>query len=198
MLLQIETPGRFTYDVEKNVARWDVAPQVEPHVLNDVQVNRVPPKGRGAATTLFSQVLEVEFTGAPTAGPQAPPPPGKQPEPAGGSFKRLHAWVTAPDRFVSIASEEDRLYAYGQDLTHEQEKETTGGGLMPATLDPSLAGFTKSGSPSFAMMSCARDAKSSPRTTVSNGGVGMPVCCHTSLVRSLSMPSAEPSTPLPV
>src|SRR5262249_33000222 len=44
-LLQIETLGPLAYDVEKNLARFDVLPQADPKLPNDVQVTRVTPRG---------------------------------------------------------------------------------------------------------------------------------------------------------
>src|SRR5262249_34188816 len=52
VLLQIETLGPFAYDVERNVARFDVLPQTSPNLLNDVQVTRTPAKG--GQSRLFS------------------------------------------------------------------------------------------------------------------------------------------------
>src|SRR5213078_1248273 len=73
-LLQIETLGPFAYDVERNVARFDVLPPANPSLLNDVQVTRTP--ARGGQHRLFSQVLEIEFNGPPT-GPQPVLAPGE-------------------------------------------------------------------------------------------------------------------------
>ncbi|MBX9583090.1 MAG: hypothetical protein K2X87_22515 [Gemmataceae bacterium] len=127
-LLQIDTLGRFTYDVPKAAARFDVVPQADPHLPNDVQVTRIPPKtGR---QRLFSQVLEIEFDG-PVTGPKEAEPPkppgdparpadGKPPPPAGPGFKRLHAFAYSPGRLITLSSDDDRLEAYGQDLVHEQ------------------------------------------------------------------------------
>ena len=64
---------------------------------------------------------------------------------------------------------------------------------MP-TLEPWVAGFTASGRPSSAT---ARSKSAAPASTI-HGGVATPAACASRLVRSLSMPIAEPSTPLPV
>ncbi len=64
---------------------------------------------------------------------------------------------------------------------------------MP-TLEPWVAGFTASGSPSSAT---ARSKSAAPASST-HGGVATPAACASRLVRSLSMPIAEPITPLPV
>ena len=131
-LLQIDTLGRFTYDVPKSAARFDVVPQADPQLPNDVQVARLPAKG--GRQRLFSQVLEVEFDGPPVGqGPPKPadpkepkkPDPGKPTPPAGPGFKRLHAYAYSPGRYITVSAEDDRLDAYGQDLVHEQASEVT-------------------------------------------------------------------------
>jgi hypothetical protein len=124
-LLQVETLGPFAYDAEKNTARFDVIPQADPNVLNDVQVTRMPPRGK--PQKLFSQVLELEFHGSPTGGKGAEQPPTgeKVPPPSGPSFKKLHAWAYTPGRLISVESEEDRLTAFGFDLIHDQVKNAT-------------------------------------------------------------------------
>lgn len=132
-LLQIETLGRFTYDVPKTTARFDVLPQADPQLPNDVQIARIP--ARAGRQRLFSQVLEVEFDG-PVATPGAAPPadakptdakpddPAKKPA-AGPGLKRLHAWAYSPGRIITVSSDEDRLEAYGQDLVHDQASGVT-------------------------------------------------------------------------
>ena len=61
-------------------------------------------------------------------------------------------------------------------------------------VEPSRAGFTMSGSPSTSRTFC----QSVRGPTMAKRGVGTPEASHTSLVRHLSMASAEPITPLPV
>jgi hypothetical protein len=121
-LLQIETLGPFAYDVERNVARFDVLPQANPSLLNDVQVTRTP--ARGGQHRLFSQVLEIEFNGPPT-GPQPAAPGEGAPESAGPTFKQLHAWTHTPGRYLTVSAEGEELEAYGYDLVHEQDVNRT-------------------------------------------------------------------------
>ena len=122
-LLQIETRGPFFYDAPKNLARFDVLPLADPNLPNDVQVWKVPP-GTGTQR-LFSQVLELEFSGPPTAGAAAPPRTAA-PAPGGaGRVKRLHAWTYTPGRVLTVSSEKDELQAYGQDLVHDQTTDRT-------------------------------------------------------------------------
>jgi hypothetical protein len=136
-LLQVETRGPFNYDAERNVARFDVLPQTDTNLTNDVRVTKVPPRPSGLQT-LFSQVLEIEFNGSPTGGQpakSAAPPVGRvgaaQPgdasaePPSGPKFTRLHAWTYTPGRFLTIASDGDQLQAYGQDLVRDQTAERT-------------------------------------------------------------------------
>jgi hypothetical protein len=128
-LLQVETRGPFAYDAEKNIARFDVLPQADPNLPNDVRVTKVP--ARPGIQSLFSQVLEIEFNGAPTGNP----PPGPPAVPmagaatavpaAGPRFRKLHAWTYTPGRFLTVSSDVDHLEAYGQDLVHEQAAEKT-------------------------------------------------------------------------
>lgn len=119
-LLQIDTNGPFAYhaDPAKPVARFDVVPAADPHLPNDVQVTRIPP--RGGRQRLFSQVLEIEFD-APPVGPPADKKAVAAPGPTGPGFKRLHAWTYTPGRILTLSSDDDRLEAYGKDLVHEQK-----------------------------------------------------------------------------
>jgi len=61
-------------------------------------------------------------------------------------------------------------------------------------VEPSRAGFTITGMP----RSSETFSQSVVERTIAKRGVGMPEASHTSLVRHLSMASAEPITPLPV
>ena len=130
-LLQVETRGPFAYDSQKNLARFDVLPQADPNLPNDVRVTKVP--AVPGVQSLFSQVLEIEFNGPPTGNQPAKPTPVKTgaatpnpTAPAGGPrFKMLHAWTYTPGRFLTVSSDADQLEAYGQDLVHEQATEKT-------------------------------------------------------------------------
>ncbi len=113
-LLQIDTRGPFAYDAEKSLARFDVVPHSDPNLPNDVQVTKVP--ARGGTSSLFSQVLELEFNGGPTGGAK----PANSP-----AIKRLHAWTSTPGRILTLASQEEATEAYGQDLVHEQAASRT-------------------------------------------------------------------------
>ena len=108
-LLQVDTRGPFTYDAEKNTARFDVVPHSDPNLPNDVEVTKIPP--RGGTSGLFSQVLELELNGGPTAAAR----PANTP-----ALKRLHAWTTTPGRYVTLASQDEATEAYGQDFVHDQ------------------------------------------------------------------------------
>lgn len=133
-LLQIDTLGPFSYDVEKNVAQFDVIPQADPRLPNDVQVHRILP--RGGSQRLFSQVLRIEFADPQALAPGKAPPANAQPgkaEAGGLSFKRLHASTYSPGRYLTVTSitsdergmEAESLEAYGQDLVHEQATNRT-------------------------------------------------------------------------
>lgn len=132
-LLQVETRGPFNYDAEKNIARFDVVPQSDPNLPNDVRVTKVAP--RPGTQVLFSQVLEIEFNGPPTGGQSAKSTTNqpaarvaaKQTATAtpAPQFKRLHAWTYTPGRFLTVSSDADQLEAYGQDLVREQVGERT-------------------------------------------------------------------------
>ncbi|MBN9118669.1 MAG: hypothetical protein J0I06_05855, partial [Planctomycetes bacterium] len=113
-LLQIDTRGPFSFDSEKNVARFDVVPHSDPNLPNDVQVTKVP--ARGGQSSLFSQVLELELNGGPTAASR----PANAP-----AIKKLHAWTYTTGRFLTVASQDDAMEAYGQDLVHEQAASRT-------------------------------------------------------------------------
>ncbi|HEY3788857.1 MAG TPA: hypothetical protein VGL71_08385, partial [Urbifossiella sp.] len=132
-LLQIDTLGRLIYETQTATAHFDVLPDGNPELPNDVQVHRVTALGAGLQE-LFSQFLEIEFYGAPIGAAAAAQPAGepkaegmpkKPPEPTGTSFRRLRAWVEMPERFVTISSEPDRLRAFGQYLLHDKETSTT-------------------------------------------------------------------------
>src|SRR5262245_31290887 len=113
-LLQVDTRGPFAYDAEKNVARFDVVPHSDPKLPNDVQVTKVP--ARGGASSLFSQVLELEFNGGMTGGTR---PPGTT------GLKKMHAWTNTAGRYVKVEAADDAMEAYGQDLVHEQAENRT-------------------------------------------------------------------------
>ena len=121
-LLQVETLGPFAYDVEKNLARFDALPQANPNLPNDVQVTRILPHG-GGRQLLFTQVLELEFLGAPAGDAKAAAPPGPTPPKngdGGSSFRTVHAYTYTPGRYLTATSEDERLEAYGQDLLFDQ------------------------------------------------------------------------------
>lgn len=141
-LLQIETLGPFSFDAVTNTARFDVIAQANPDVPNDVQVCRV--LARGGQQNLYTQVLELEFTGAP-GGDAAP---GGKTSSASPTFRRLHAWTQDPRKFVTLtmssvesgpsarptpggaasaaqAAEEDQLVAFAEDLVYDQAAEQT-------------------------------------------------------------------------
>ncbi|MFM8274865.1 MAG: hypothetical protein ACKODX_21385, partial [Gemmata sp.] len=107
-LLQIDTRGPFTYDAAKGSARFDVMPS-DPNLPNDVQVTKLP--AHAGASSMFSQVLELELNGGPTGGerPANTPP-----------IKRLHAWTTAPGRYVTLTDQAEATEAHGQDFVYDQ------------------------------------------------------------------------------
>ncbi len=108
-LLQIDTRGPFSYDAEKGIARFDVVPHSDPNLPNDVQVTKIP--ARGGTSSLFSQVLELEFNDGLTGAAR----PANTP-----AIKRLHAWTSTPGRYVTLASQDEATEAYGQDFVHDQ------------------------------------------------------------------------------
>jgi len=121
-LLQIETLGPFAYDVERNVARFDVLPQANPHPAQ--RRPRHPHRGEGRPEpAVLPGGWMIEFNGSAT-GPQ---PPANKPasEQSGPTFKKLHAWTHTPGRYLTISSEDDKLEAYGFDLVHEQDANRT-------------------------------------------------------------------------
>ncbi|QJW93333.1 hypothetical protein [Frigoriglobus tundricola] len=113
-LLQVDTRGPFAYDAEKSLARFDVVPHSDPNLPNDVQVTKVP--ARAGATSLFSEVLELELNGGPTAAGRSDAAP---------PFKRVHAWTYTPGRFLTAAAQDEAMEAYGQDLVHDQAESRT-------------------------------------------------------------------------
>jgi hypothetical protein len=140
-LLQVDTLGKLIFDAEKNTARFDVLPDGNPDLPNDVQVHRVQPLMPGLQR-LFCQFLELDFNGTPIGADaataaksipasKAPATQAAKPERSGTSVKRLRAWVEAPGRFVTLNSEPDRLEAYGQYLLHDKETQTTSLRGMP-------------------------------------------------------------------
>jgi hypothetical protein len=135
-LMQIETRGPFSFDAEKNLARYEVLPQADPNLTNDVRASKIPP--RPGLQTLYSQVLELEFNGSPMGGGGDATAKPAQPAPGntatrkdgsgsggGGQFKRLHAFTTSPGRQVSVFSDSDQIEAYGQDLVRVSATEMT-------------------------------------------------------------------------
>src|SRR3569623_1079141 len=66
--------------------------------------------------------------------------------------------------------------------------------LLTPRLDPSRAGLIIRGRPRFLTSAAASERASA----TANAGTSSPTLCHTHLLRSLSMPSAEPNSPLPV
>src|SRR5277367_4693066 len=68
------------------------------------------------------------------------------------------------------------------------------------TDDPSVAGFTNNGKRNFFLMAFstfARSCSHSDRRTARNGTIGNPACSNSRFCTSLSMPTAEASTPAP-
>src|SRR5207253_8110670 len=125
---------RLTYETAKSTAHFDVLPDGNPDLPNDVQVHRISPLA--GTQQLFSQFLELEFNGSPVgAEPNKPPMPAATPPAASGgtSFKRLRAWAEMPGRLVTLSSEPDRLQAYGQYLLYDKETETTSLRGLPLT-----------------------------------------------------------------
>lgn len=139
-LLQVETRGPFLYDAEKNTARFEALPQVDPHLPNDVQVTRIVP-GQGTQS-LFTQVLELELENAKAEGGPASSPSGVRTTPVTSDrlpsttttvstpapaqrLRRLHAWTYTPGRVLTISSEVDQLHATGIDLVYEAAQQRT-------------------------------------------------------------------------
>jgi len=120
-LLQVDTLGRLAYETDRTTARFDVVPDGNPDLPNDVQVHRVPPLGDGLQR-LYSQVLEIEFQGSPVGAEANKTTKANTDGPA---FKQLRAWTETPGRFVTLTSALDRLEAYGQYLQHDKATETT-------------------------------------------------------------------------
>src|SRR5680860_690080 len=69
--------------------------------------------------------------------------------------------------------------------------------LPTPTDDPMLAGFTKHGMPSSASTWSANVVTSWPSRWASHRGVGRPQAAKARFIITLSMPTAEPRTPLP-
>ncbi len=113
-LLQIDTRGPFAYDAEKALARFDVVPESDPNIPNDVQVTRVT--SQGPPSSLFSQVLELVFEGRPTSGTGTLSLP---------TINRLHAWTYTPGRLLTVTSQRDDMQAYGHDLVHDRRTQKT-------------------------------------------------------------------------
>src|SRR5580704_893833 len=68
------------------------------------------------------------------------------------------------------------------------------------TDEPSVAGFTKNGKRNFFFMAFSTFARSrshSERRTARNGTIGNPACSNSRFCTSLSMPTADASTPAP-
>src|SRR5580693_40668 len=68
------------------------------------------------------------------------------------------------------------------------------------TDDPSVAGFTNNGKRNFFLMAfstLARSCSHSERRTARNGTIGKPACSNRRFCTSLSMPTADASTPAP-
>lgn len=113
-LLQVETRGPFAYDAERATARFDVVPNSDPNLPNDVQVTKI--SAYEGNSSLFSQVLELELNGGPTNASR----PANSP-----AINKLHAWTYTPGRWLTIASETEAMQAYGQDLVHDQTTKRT-------------------------------------------------------------------------
>jgi hypothetical protein len=132
-LLQVETRGPFLYDVDKNIARFEVLPQVDPHLPNDVQVTRIAPAT--GIQSLFTQVLELELdNGKTTAGTTATVASAMAYSQRSAStsspatahrLRRLHAWTYTPGRILTVSSEADQLHATGIDLVHDAYQQKT-------------------------------------------------------------------------
>jgi hypothetical protein len=108
-LLTIRTLGPFRYDWEKNAARFDVAPQANPLLPNNVELTRL--SALGGQDLLTCQQLDIEFAGG--SGPGAAPPAARR-QAAGPAFKAMRA--TGPHVYLAAAAEQ--LQAQGTALEY--------------------------------------------------------------------------------
>ncbi len=124
-LIRIRTLGAFHYDWQANTARFEIAPQANPLLPNNVEVTRLSAKGN--RDHLISQHLEIEFNGpiarSKTAQPNAA---------SNNQFKSLRA--TGPS--VYLSAETEQMQAFGTALIHETlpEQKTTRTTLRGAPL----------------------------------------------------------------
>jgi hypothetical protein len=109
-LVQIRTFGPFTYDYEKNLARFEIAPRPNPLLSNHVEVTRF--SALGPRDYLVCQLLELELDRPITEGGAAPAP--DKPRGNAPAFKAVRA--TGPH--VYLMSEADQLQAQGTSLIH--------------------------------------------------------------------------------
>ena len=114
-LLTIETRGPFRFDVDANLARFDIAPTAPPNQSNNVEVVRI--SATGARDTLISQSLEIGFEkndATTTSKPNAD-------SALGGAGLRS---VLATGPFVRLDSETDQLIAQGTSLHYTTDRKT--------------------------------------------------------------------------
>ncbi|QEL13955.1 hypothetical protein [Limnoglobus roseus] len=114
-LVRIRTLGAFYYDWGKNTARFEVSPQANPLLPNNVEVTRLSPLG--GRDHLVCQLLEIEFNGPISRTPNAPPKDGTKPP--SSQFKNLRA----TGHSVYLSAETEGLQAFGTALIHETEPE---------------------------------------------------------------------------
>ena len=113
-LMMIETPGSFRYDLDKNTARFDIAPQAPPAGQpNIVTVTRLSAfKGQD---NLFCKVLDLDFSNPAVA--ESDKPRNATSRENGFVLRTLTA--TGPQVFISV--EADGLTAQGTELRYDRD-----------------------------------------------------------------------------
>jgi lipopolysaccharide export system protein LptA len=110
----ITTSGPFTYDVQKDFARFEI-PYGQSHYPENVEVRRLNDKG--SVDQLFSDFLDLQFQRKASNGPQ---------DPADDRSVNLEIQSAhASGRQVTIASDAENLTAFGKDLFYDAQKRRT-------------------------------------------------------------------------
>lgn len=141
VLITIQTDGPFSYDMTKEIAHFEMAPPRDPTILEYVKVTR---KAKGnSEDTLSSDYLDVQFNrhsnqakSPSSAKTNSPPQVNDGPSENDMEIDTVHAW----GKNIALSSDEEALFAYGNDLFYDARIKQTvlKGAPMHAVKDGNL------------------------------------------------------------
>jgi hypothetical protein len=127
VLIEVRTNGPFSYDMVKEFAHFETPPQHDAAIQEYVKVTRKA-KGNGE-DTLTSDFLDIQFKRRKPADPNAKGAPAPKAPPADKpatpendlEIETVHAW----GKHIALSSDEDALFAFGNDLVYDAKAHQT-------------------------------------------------------------------------